>query len=331
MLRVITAPMSLVTQRELNCIGSFTGFFQLLILGSVMMLWSCQSMQNIGYWDRQDSTVDSDETESVTEESTESVVTETDTGSEDSSSNATDDSDDTGTVVDTTDSSETESDTETDTIDSETVDTETDTGPAYITVPFKPDEANGPFQFEIFPENNILALPGTWVAYVYDASMNTINQPLLTGSHDICVTGEVSISNPFQQTFAGVGVTFCPDAENMYNFYSFQNCPYTEATDDMEFVGVSYYIEGDAIPERIKFHIWRREAEAETQIALVGDIEVGLNAPGDYLFESLFDEANVPVNPAEINMVQFQVNGSTSSITQFDFCVRDFALLVREK
>lgn len=299
---------------------------RIIYLGCVLMLGSCQTVENIGYWNQDSSDSTGEETEPGTEP-TDSGTMELESDTPETDSDTSETTEDTTVPSETEDPSDTGSDSESE--DTETSDSESDTNPAYVTVPFQPDEPTAGYIFTVSPSENILELPGAWLTY---ADMSSFNTSTMTAANDICLKGTVSQSSSgffFPTTYAGVSITPCPEKENVFHPFPMRECPYTQATERITFVGISYFVEGENIPNELKLRIFF--PATDYAITITRDVESGLDAPRDYLFETMFDITDDQTDPSNITMLQLTVDGSFTKAVEFDFCIRDFALLIAEK
>jgi hypothetical protein len=310
----ITFPMRVIIRENFRGNRSSIKGIRAICLGCVLILGSCQTVEKIGYWDQGNS------------ESTDSATVEPESDTPGTDSDTSEETEDTTVPSDTLDTSDTGSESASeDTEDSETS-TDSDTTPTYVTVPFKPHEDAPWFRYPVDADGNEMGLPGLWIAYMDMTSPGTMNLPTREANGDMCFEGEIG-TDPSEQTYAGVGINLCPDEKNQFNFYSFQNCPYTEATEGKLFVGVSYYVESEKVPENFTLRIWRWG----TPIAVFSDVEIGSDVPRVYLFEALSDAFKDNATTSDITMLQFQVDGSPTDTVEFNFCIRDFALLIAEE
>jgi hypothetical protein len=323
--------MSVIIRENIRGNRSFIKGIRTVCLGCMLMLGSCQTVENIGYWDQDNSDLTGEDTEPGTEP-TDSGTLEPESDTPDTDSDTSEETGDTTVPSETGDTSDTGSDS--DSADTETSDSasESDSDAApYIRVPFHPDESSSPISFLVTPENNRLGLPGAWLTYVnYPANGTSTSQATMKSTHDVCLTGTVSQSSSgfYPTTFAGVGINLCPDEEYMFNwkFYSMRTCPYTQATTGIKFVGISYYVDGNLIPKELKLLLL-----FGPEGLLARSIDSGLDGPKDYLFESMFNITDAQTNPSDLTVIQFNVDGSFTGTVDFDFCIRDFALLIAEE
>ncbi|MBN2529324.1 MAG: hypothetical protein JXR76_23250 [Deltaproteobacteria bacterium] len=278
----------------------------------------CDTVENIGYWSREES--DDANTDRETGE-----PEETDTVDSESDNSDTNDTEDTGDSGDSDDSETIDTTEDTDTDTGTGTDTDTDTDTQYDIVPFSPSmEVMYPPIYPIPGTDNQLGLPGVW--YKFLDNLNTgsyINVSLDFASDRFCAQGQVaqwtgSTFNDF--TFAGLGAWLCSDyTVPSGEKYSMENCPYIE-TIRLDFKGVSFHLEGNVVPEMIMLRIFLTGG-GWTSLPFV-DVPV-MDSQTEYMFSDMSD-----VTPSRISAIQILIPGSYNQAIPYDFCIRDFALLV---
>ena len=298
---------------------------------------SCQNSETIGYWSKPDSEntdtdseTDSDSTTSDSATEDEDSATATDSETEEDSGSETEtlsgDTEDTDTE-DTVESSDSF-----DSFDSDSTDSDTgeDTSPPYDRVLFTPSVTDAPEDpLLVEPENNTLGLPGGWFPFPFPPAGPTWAMGYFNDDGDICLRGEVAqwSGNPMEKPYAGIGIGFCHDPDISYLSYSINDCVYpTPHENEFNFVGVSFYLEGTFDSDDMQMAVvW-----PGFQFAFTAEIDAATDAATDYLFRELPGYSdNWPLN--DIYTVQIQVDSSMNHPIEYDFCIKDFELLVTWK
>ena len=265
--------------------------------------------------------IETGDTETVTED----TGTPEDSGSADSSSAVWE----TDSAVDTATDTATDTDTDTDT----PIDTDTETDIEYVRVPFLPVQVSDPYPMLVVPrESNELGVPGAWFPFpgLDFITGLPISNPYFDGDRDICVRGQVPQSSAFWESmYGGLGIGFCYD----YNVtpeesFSFEECPPSyilAGSPEFDFIGVSFYVQGAIVPDDLQLEVeWKK-------LIITSEVNVEATAPVDYIVTDLPEYGDSIAPPNRIYTIQIQMESSVNHPVPFDFCIKDFRLLVSMK